>query len=265
MQTSVSEPFDKYEYYQKAVQSPEDDASFVEKAYWCARGKEARIMREDFAAAFALTCAWVEKHPNNVGIAVDIDEEPLEYGAANYLSKLTNEEKSRVSILKENVLKRDLPKADAIAALNFSYMGFKTRKVLKEYFENCIRTLNEDGILILDCFGGGSTQEPNVHETEHDDFSYFWDQDTFNPVTNESQFYIHFKRKGEKKRERVFSYDWRLWGLTELRDLLDEVGFKSTVVYWEGTDEDGDGDGVFTPTETGDECESWVAYIVALK
>lgn len=257
--------FDKYEYYQKAVQSPEDDASFVEKAYWDARGKEARVMREDFCAAFALTCSWVEKHPDNKGIAIDVDPEPIEYGKQNYLSKLDHNQKDRLCILQKNVLEPDLPKADAIAALNFSYMGFKDRITFKQYLENCFDTLNDDGILVLDSFGGASTQEPNVHETEHDDFSYFWDQDTFNPVTNEGQFYIHFKRKGEKKRERVFSYDWRLWSLTEVRDLCAEVGFKSSVIYWEGTDDDGDGNGIFTPTECGDECESWVAYIVALK
>tara|TARA_B100001094_G_scaffold308029_1_gene340259 strand:+ start:900 stop:1694 length:795 start_codon:yes stop_codon:yes gene_type:complete len=264
MQVS-KEHFDKYAYYQKAVQSPNDDADFIEKAYWRARGREAKIMREDFAAAFALTCSWTRKNEQHVGIAVDFDQEPLDYGKKHYLSKLNPDQQSRVQVLQENVLKPELPKADVIAALNFSYMGFKERNILKDYFKNCLDTLNEDGILMLDCFGGAGTQEPNVHETEHDNFSYYWDQDTFNPVTNESQFYIHFKLKGEKKRERVFSYDWRLWSLTELRDLLQEVGFKSTVVYWEGTDDDGDGDGIFTPTETGDECESWVAYIVALR
>ena len=107
--------------------------------------------------------------------------------------------------------------------------------------------------------------EPNEHETEHDDFSYFWDQDTYNPVTHEAMFYIHFKRRGEKKREKVFTYDWRLWGIAELKDILEEVGFSKSLVYWEGTDEDGDGNGEFTVTEEGEDCESWVAYIVGIK
>ena len=78
-------------------------------------------------------------------------------------------------------------------------------------------------------------------------------------------FYIHFQRTGEEKREKVFSYDWRIWSLAELKDILSEVGFSSSQVYWEGTDEDGDGDGLFTPTEKGEECESWIAYMVAKK
>ena len=76
---------------------------------------------------------------------------------------------------------------------------------------------------------------PNEEETEHDGFSYFWDQDSYDALTNFGQFYIHFKRKGEKKREKVFSYDWRLWSIPELKECLLEAGFEKTVVYWEGT------------------------------
>lgn len=57
-----------------------------------------------------------------------------------------------------------------------------------------------------------------------------------------------------------------MWSIPELRDILEDVGFKRTHVYWEGTDKDGEGDGVFKRIEVSDEdCESWVAYIVAEK
>ena len=48
-------------------------------------------------------------------------------------------------------------------------------------------------------------------------------------------------------------------------DLLEEVGFKNTHVYWEGTNEDGEGDGNFVRVTQGEECESWVSYIVSEK
>ena len=126
-----------------------------------------------------------------------------------------------------------------VNSLNFSYFIFKERKVLKKYFQNVYDSLNEDGMYVLDIFGGSECQEANEQETEHDDFSYSWDQDSFDPVTHHGQFYIHFQRNGEAKREKVFSYDWRMWTIPELRDLLEEVGFKTTSVYWEGTDDDG--------------------------
>ena len=58
---------------------------------------------------------------------------------------------------------------------------------------------------------------------------------------------------------------WRLWSLPETCDLLAECGFRETVVYWEGTDEDGEPDGEFQPSREGDLAPAWVAYILAFK
>ena len=264
MQKELPE-FDKYKYYLESVQSPEQDAEFFEQAYWDIRRKHPTVLREDFCAAFALCCEWARRKSTNKAIGVDLDAEPLKYGSENYLTALNDEQKSRVQIIEADVLSPELPKADIVAALNFSYFGFKKRAQLLEYFKSAHNALDQDGIFILDCFGGPACHEPNEHETEHDHFSYFWDQDTYNPVTHEANFYIHIKRDGERKREQVFSYDWRMWGIAEIRDVLDDAGFSKTYVYWEGTDEDGEGNGEFSLTEEGEECESWVAYIVGAK
>jgi SAM-dependent methyltransferase len=258
-------PFDKYEYYLRSVQSPEEDARFLAETYKEIRGKRAQIMSEDFCAAFALSCAWVKGSRNHQAICVDLDPEPIEYGKTHYLPKLSPAEQQRVKLVQADVLSGKLPQTDIIAALNFSYFCFKKRETLKKYFEASLARLKPGGILIVDCFGGPSCFEPNEHETEHRDFSYFWDQDTYNPITHEAMFYIHFKRVGEKKREKVFTYDWRLWTIAELRDIMAEVGFKKSIVYWEGTGKDGDGNGIFTPSEEGEDCEAWIAYIVGAK
>jgi cyclopropane fatty-acyl-phospholipid synthase-like methyltransferase len=144
-------------------------------------------------------------------------------------------------------------------------MGFKTRPLLKQYIENCYKTLNAGGLLVLDCFGGPASIEPNESESEYDDFSYFWDQDTFDPLTNEGMFYIHYQLKGQKKIEKVFTYDWRMWGIPELKDLMEEAGFKKVHFYWEGTDDDGEGDGNYAKVTRGEICDSWVAYVVGEK
>lgn len=263
--TPAKDDFDKYKFYLDSVQSPEDDAELLAKIYWEVFNRNPKILREDFCAAFALCCEWVKLKDDKKAIGIDLDPEPLNYGREHYLADLTEQQKGRVKIIQADVCGTDLPSADIICALNFSYMGFKERPKLKEYIKQCYKGLPEEGLLIFDCFGGSSTQEPNEHETEYDGFSYFWDQDSFNHLTAEAQFYIHYKIKGERKREKVFSYDWRMWSLAELRDLFKEVGFSDVQIYWEGTDEDGDGDGQFTRTETGEDCESWVAYIVAVK
>lgn len=258
--------FDKYEYYQKAVQSPDADSEFMARVYRELRdGKEAKTLVEDFCAAFALCCEWVKLNENNDAIGIDLDPEPVGYGRENYLTELNDEQQSRVKILEANVMEADLPKGDIIAALNFSYNGFKDRPTLLEYFKSCYNRLGDNGLLILDTFGGPGCMEPNEHETEHEGYSYYWDQDSYHPLTNHAQFYIHFKRDGEKKREKVFSYDWRLWSIAELKDLLADAGFNDSVIYWEGTDEDGDGDGEFSRTEEGEQCESYVAYVIGRK
>ena len=56
-----------------------------------------------------------------------------------------------------------------------------------------------------------------------------------------------------------------MWAIPELRDLLEEVGFKKVHIYWEGTTADGEGDGVFRPVTSGEECQAWVAYLIGEK
>ena len=254
---------DKYVYYSRAVQSPEADTEFLEKTYNDIRGRKPKTLREDFCGTFLNSCTWAQMAPDKVAHGVDLDPEPIEYGKKNYYPKLNEDQQKRVHIHQANVLESGLPKADVVAALNFSYFIFKERKVLKDYFANVYKTLDKDGIFVMDCFGGSQCYESLEEETEHDDFSYYWDLDSYDPVTNHVQYYIHFKVKGHKK-QIYFSYDWRMWAIPELKDILDEVGFKTTV-YWEGTTKDGDGDGDFKPVTQGEECEAWIAYLVSEK
>ena len=69
--------------------------------------------------------------------------------------------------------------------------------------------------------------------------------------------------KGGGTLRRAFTYKWRLWTIPEIREVLAEAGFREVTVYWEGTDEDGDGNGVFRPTRKGDDSACWVVYITA--
>lgn len=264
-------PFDRYYYYSKSVQSPDEDMAFLDQVYHDFHGKNEtpKSMREDFCAAFLNCCAWVKKGPQRVAIGVDLDPEPLSYGKKHYLPLLTKKESARIKLLQKDVLGDGLPKVQMICALNFSYSIFKDRKTLKKYFQNVYRDLKKNGVFVIDAFGGSKCWEPNEDEISHDDhdppFSYFWDQDTIDPLTHHAKFYIHFKRKGETKREKVFSYDWRLWTVPELRDIMEEVGFRKTATYWEGTTDEGDGDGNFQVSENGEDCESWVSYVAGLK
>ncbi len=259
------ENFDKYWYYNKSVQSADIDVVFFQDTYKELKGKMPQSFREDFCGTFKLSCEWVKLNESYNAVAVDLDLEPIQYGLENYLPELTNEEQSRLKVMQANVLDPNLPKADIIAACNFSYFIFKKREELKDYFKRNLNALNDGGLLILDVFGGTHCYEPNEEETEHKGFSYFWDQDSYDPVTNEALFYIHFKPKGEKKIKKVFTYDWRMYSIPEIKDILTDCGFKNVHIYWEGTEKNGEGDGEFKKVVSGEHCDSWIAYIVAEK
>lgn len=256
--------FDKYELYRKAVQSAENDVQFIRDTYVELKGKQPRVFREDFCGTFALSTEWIKLNPRHEAIGIDLDPEPMAYGRQHYLTKLKPEQQRRMKLIEGNVLDPNLPKADVVAAMNFSYFCFKQRELLKKYFANVFKTLGKDGIFLVDLFGGSQCYDAIEDTIKHEGFTYYWDQTNFDPVTNEALFYIHFRVKGQKI-ERVFTYDWRLWSIPELRDIMAEVGFRKSHVYWEGTAKDGSGDGNFTRVDHGEACQSWIAYIVAEK
>lgn len=257
-------PFDKYELYSEAVQSVGNDVDFYLQAYREIRGakKKPATLREDFCAAGLLCKEWITRGKNQKAVGLDLDEEPMQYGRENYLKDLPDDQKGRVLLIKKNVLDRNLPKANIIAAVNFSYFIFKTRDLLGRYFRSVQRSLKKEGLFIVDVFGGTQCTDEIEDRTKKKGFTYYWEQKSFDPVSNEAQFAINFRYQG-KKYKNVFTYDWRMWTIPEIRDLLIDSGFSKTYVFWEGTTRSGGGNGVFTQEEHGEACLSWIAYIVA--
>ncbi|MBX2988908.1 MAG: class I SAM-dependent methyltransferase [Bdellovibrionaceae bacterium] len=256
--------FDKYEFYTKAVQSPDGDVEFFKNVYKELRQKTPRVLREDFCGTGLLCAAWVKAHSSHAAFGVDLDPEPLEYGRNRFIGKLRPDQQKRIELLEKNVLAKDLPNADVSVGLNFSYFLFKTRPQMLAYFRNVLAHLKPRGLAFFDVFGGSQCQDAIEDRTKHKGFTYYWDQTGFDPVSNEAVFHIHFK-VGGRKIERVFTYDWRLWSIPELKELMLEAGFKKVHVYWEGTARDGTGNGVFTRVEKGEACLSWIAYLVGEK
>jgi hypothetical protein len=263
--TASKKPFDKYYYYINSVQAPEHDVVFMRDTYRSLRGKAPVTMREDFCGTHALSCEWTKLNSKNVAFGVDLDSEPIAYGQSNYVAKLSGAQRARLQVLQADVLNPSLPKADIICAMNFSHFIFKDRSMMKSYFHNALTTLNESGILLIDCFGGPACQRENEEVTKLKNFNYYWHQRSFDPVSQYAVFNIHYKPNGQPKVENAFTYDWRMWSIPELREMMSEVGFQKTHVYWEGTTRAGEGDGKFTKTETGEECLAWIAYIVGQK
>ena len=92
------------------------------------------------------------------------------------------------------------------------------------------------------------------------DFAASWHP---RPVGQYRLAYVGDNRDGTKMRN-AFTYDWRLWTLPELRELLLDAGFATVDVYTEGWDDDEDDtDGIFRKRKWFDNQSAWVAYVVA--
>ncbi len=254
-------PFDKYFYYKNSVQSPKEDIRFFKSVYKDFFKKKPRIFREDFCGSFYVSFHWVKDHPQNQAIVIDSDKDPLEYGKKNHLSQLNSSQKSRLKIVNKNVLRPHLPSAELITVSNFSYFTLKKRESLVQYFKNIKKALFRPGLFLIDAVGGPDCHGLSEEKVEHDDFNYYWEQSTFDPISHYAQFYIHFKRKGERKQKKAFSYQWRIWSLPELQDALRSAGFSKIHIYWEQTDKNGEGSGQFKKSKKGDICDTWIAYL----
>lgn len=262
----MNRPFDKYKLYSDAVQSPQTDALFYEMTYKEVFGsvKSKMNLREDFCGAGAISCEWVKRNKNYFAFGLDLDIEPMMYGREKYVSKLKPDQKERIVLIQKNVLEKNLPSADISVAVNFSYFIFKNREILTKYFKNVFKSLNHRGLFLVDIFGGTNCTDAITDKTKLRQFTYYWDQKNFDPITNNAEFGIHFKYKN-KMYKNVFSYDWRMWTIPEIKEMMFEAGFSDVLVYWEGTSSKGGGNGKFTPVKKGESCLSWIAYVVGIK
>lgn len=258
---------DRYALYLSAVQAPDVDVKFFNKIYRQNFKRGAKVLREDFCGTAAVCCEWVKKKKDRTSYGVDLDPEPLAWGREHNLRKLSEKAQARVHLVEGDVLSADTPPADIIAAQNFSYCIFKERALLKQYFERAYAELADEGVFILDLFGGYESLEDDREETtEYDDFDYVWHQAKYDPITAYGTYKIHFKFRDRSKIRDAFVYEWRLWTIPEVREVLLEAGFDRADPYWEGTDkETGDGDGIFRRVESGDSDPAWNAYIVGVK
>ena len=255
---------DKHVLYQLAVQSPEEDVRFLARLYQRMRGREARHLREDFCGTALLCAAWVRGRNERTAEGFDISRETLAWGREHNFASL-GERAERIRLHALDVRAPSAKKPDVRCAQNFSYFVFKRREEMLEYFRSVRRDLAPGGIFVLDIYGGPEAMEEEEEERKIEaGFTYVWDQRRYEPATGAYEAHIHFRFRDGSEMKRAFSYDWRLWTLPELKDVLHDAGFPRVDSYWEGTDKDGEsGNGIFRRSERGENCPAWVTYLVA--
>ncbi|MCZ6799083.1 MAG: class I SAM-dependent methyltransferase, partial [Nitrospirae bacterium] len=262
---------DPYDLYQKSVQSPDNDMNFLADYFKKYTGKALRHFREDFCGTAYLSSYFVTQHATNHALGVDLDWPTLNWGIKHNVSPLTPDQQQRISLVNANVLDIQQPSAQMIVALNFSYMIFHDRPTLLQYLTNAKDSLQSGGVLVLDIWGGSESQVlqeeqreiENSEDEDIGDFIFTWDQDTFDPFTHLYTTRMHFSFADGSELRNAFVYDWRLWTIPEVTELMTDAGFHDIHVLWEGTDPDTqEGTAIYDRTEKGDADLAWIAYIV---
>jgi cyclopropane fatty-acyl-phospholipid synthase-like methyltransferase len=256
---------DRHTLYQDSVQCVEAEIDFVDATFERLRGRKATVLREDFCGTAITSCEWVMRREGNSAIGVDLDPEVLAWGSEHNIAKL-GDCAHQITLFEQNVLDARHAPVDTVLAMNFSYWMFKERATLRDYFRCVHDSMVADGIFFLDCYGGYDASREMRERTKNDGFTYVWDQASFNPINSHMRCHIHFHFDDGSKLNKAFTYDWRLWTLPEIKEILEEAGFSTVSFWWQGWDEEeADGDGEYEPVEEADADAAWVCYIVGEK
>ena len=255
---------DRHALYQESVQNSEFELDFIDDTFKELTGRTAYSMREDFCGTAISSVEWVERRDKNTAIGVDFDPEVLGWGEKHNASRLKPAQRERLTLLEEDVTTVTTEKVDVIQAYNFSYWFFQERKIMLDYFKRTREALVDDGILFLDVFGGSECYQTQKEKRKLDGFKYIWEQAEFNAITNELKCHIHFHFPDKSKLKKAFSYTWRVWGARELREILEEAGFKETIVYRQEFDPETDEAlDEYIATEEAEDYACWLGYLVA--
>jgi SAM-dependent methyltransferase len=250
---------DPHHLYELAAQDADTTIAFIDTVFGDKHGREPLSLREDFCGTAKLCSEWVKHGAKRTAAGLDIDASTLAWAMKHNIEPLGRDEKSRVKLKKRDVLLGTRQQFDVIVAFNFSYWVFKKRSVLKNYLSKVRRSLKPGGALMLDLHSGPDSQFQLEEAFEYEGFDYVWEQETFNPYDNHAVCHIHFKLPNGDELNRAFTYDWRVWSLPEVRDLLEEVGYQRVDEWWDGSDDDT----VVRLKPDDENFMSWLAYLVA--
>ena len=257
---------DRYRLYLSSVQDPEHEVHILRRVYKDSFGKDPLTLREDFCGTAAICAEWVRKGPDKQAWGIDLDPEPLAWGKLYNVSPLQPHQQQRVHLVEADVRSRQKHKVDVVAAQNFSFQIFKDRNVLRDYFKHAYANLDRNGVFLLDMMGGPLCQEDNrVERRRCRGFTYIWEQEFYDPISHNTLFHIHFEFRDGTRMRRAFTYNWRMWTMAEVNELLLEAGFSDVAVYWMEDELSASGEPVYRRRKSGPADQCWLTYVVGIK
>ncbi|XP_078434836.1 S-adenosyl-L-methionine-dependent methyltransferases superfamily protein [Wolffia australiana] len=255
----------KFNLYQRSVQSPRGDVSYMQKFFLMYIGGRMPLhLQEDFCGTALLSTEWLRSDPRRTAIGLDLDLEALEWCLENNMNRIGADGFSRISLFHGNVLNPEeaclvqpslheimgqvtlsddrntepvpkissFPPRDIVCAFNYSCCCLLTRVDLLGYFKHVLRGLSrKGGIFVMDLYGGTSSECSLKLQRKFPGFTYIWEQQEFDIVNRLTRISLHFQLGKKKTLRHAFSYKWRLWSLPEVRDCMMEAGFSSVHVW----------------------------------
>lgn len=217
------------ELYTRAVQSPEREVELLASRYRRWRGREALTLREDFSGAGATSIAWVESHDDREAMAVDRDPRVLAVGSAR-AAALDEGESRRLSFVERDVTRRSDRAFDLIAAMNFSWATLDDAS-LEAYLVAAADSLEDEGILALEFFGGPRLRVPHTSVHALDGFVYRFE------VKSHAESFIdvalHFEEPEGRRFDDAFTYRFCLRSPDALDALLTAAGLRRVTWVYE--------------------------------
>eukprot|EP00878_Enallax_costatus_P006350 GHUV01006658.1.p1 GENE.GHUV01006658.1~~GHUV01006658.1.p1 ORF type:complete len:283 (+),score=73.04 GHUV01006658.1:87-851(+) len=125
---------------------------------------------------------------------------------------------------------------DIICAFNFSVCLLHKRHEVLQYFRNVHSALcvEPGGLFVMDLMGGHSVEAVRSYKRIHfkTGIRYTFEQERYNPLTRNIRCHISLKDPQSKRvLKRAFTYNWRLWSVVDLVEMLKEAGFNRVHVW----------------------------------
>lgn len=303
----------KFSLYQQSVQSPKGDISYLQKFFLMYVGGRAPLhLQEDFCGTALLSVEWLHGDARRTAVGLDLDVDALNWCLENNVNRIGADVCPRISLLHGNVLQPlesklvnfnadeiiqkmkledndvdsvadtkslkdiQLPARDIVCAFNYSCCCLHSRKELIIYFKHALSALSrKGGIFVMDLYGGTSSEGVLRLQRRFPNFTYVWEQAEFDIIQRKTRISLHYNLHKQKRKIRnAFSYSWRLWSLPEVKDCLEEAGFRS-VHFWIRNMPDSeqirrtDGfsagrDVKYEEATSFQQQDSWNAYVVAV-
>lgn len=224
----------RYRLYEAAVQTPEHDVELLTRIFRARAGRAPLSLREDFCGTARLAAAWVGSDDEREAVAVDLDARVLRHAARH--RRALEEDAERLTLIRGDARAPSPRTFDLVTAMNFSWALFDD-PALAAYLASASGCLEDEGLLVLELFGGAGLGElgRREHRVEDDElaFTYVWEQRAFDAERRVLDAHIHFRLDDGRALESAFRYRFHLRALERLASLFVRAGLEAPTLHVE--------------------------------